>query len=44
VSSGYLIRETGGNLRRNLAMTLAAVITMFVSLAAAGGVLTEKRM
>jgi cell division transport system permease protein len=43
VSSGYLIRETGGNLRRNLAMTLAAVITMFVSLAAAGGVLIMRQ-
>jgi cell division transport system permease protein len=43
VSSGYLIRETGGNLRRNLAMTVAAVITMFVSLAAAGGVLIMRQ-
>ena len=43
MSSGYLIRETGGNLRRNLAMTLAAVITMFVSLAAAGGVLIMRQ-
>jgi cell division transport system permease protein len=39
VSSGYLLRETGGNLRRNLVMTIAAVVTMAVSLAALGGVL-----
>lgn len=43
MSSGYLIRETGGNLRRNLAMTVAAVVTMFVSLAAAGGVLIMRQ-
>ncbi len=39
LSSRYLLRETGGNLRRNLVMTVAAVVTMVVSLAAAGGVL-----
>ncbi|MDA8063159.1 MAG: permease-like cell division protein FtsX, partial [Actinomycetota bacterium] len=43
MSSGYLLRETGGNLRRNLAMTIAAVVTMFVSLAAAGGVLIMRQ-
>ena len=32
VSTGYVIRETGVNLRRNLLMTVAAVITMAVSL------------
>jgi cell division transport system permease protein len=39
ISSRYLMRETGGNLRRNLVMTIAAVVTMVVSLAALGGVL-----
>jgi cell division transport system permease protein len=37
--SRYVVRETGGNLRRNLVMTIAAIITMVVSLAALGGVL-----
>lgn len=32
VSTGYVVRETGVNLRRNLLMTVAAVITMAVSL------------
>jgi cell division transport system permease protein len=39
VSSSYLFRETGGNLRRNLVMTIAAIVTMAVSLAALAGVL-----
>ncbi len=39
LSSRYLLRETGGNLRRNLVMTIAAIVTMVVSLAALGGVL-----
>lgn len=43
VSSGYLVRETAGNLRRNLVMTLAAVITMMVSLAALGSVLIMRQ-
>jgi cell division transport system permease protein len=38
-SPGYLLRETAGNLRRHMVMTLAAVLTMAVSLAALGGVL-----
>jgi cell division transport system permease protein len=38
-ASRYVVRETGGNLRRNLVMTIAAVVTMVVSLAALGGVL-----
>lgn len=42
-SSGYLVRETAGNLRRNLVMTLAAIITMMVSLAAFGSVLIMKQ-
>ncbi len=32
VSTGYVLRETGVNLRRNLVMTAAAILTMFVSL------------
>jgi cell division transport system permease protein len=32
VSARYVVRETGINLRRNLVMTLAAVLTMFVAL------------
>jgi cell division transport system permease protein len=32
VSTGYVVRETAVNLRRNLVMTLAAILTMFVSL------------
>ena len=32
VSSGYVVRETGLNMKRNLLMTTAAVITMMVSL------------
>jgi cell division transport system permease protein len=39
LSSRYLLRETGSNLRRNLVMTIAAIVTMVVSLAALGGVL-----
>jgi len=43
MSSGYIARETAGNLRRNLVMTLAAVLTMAVSLAALGGVLIMRQ-
>ena len=43
LSSGYVLRETGGNLRRNLVMTIAAVITMVVSLSALGGVLIMRQ-
>src|SRR5713226_5073585 len=32
VSSGYVVRETGVNLKRNLVMTVAAIIAMAVSL------------
>jgi cell division transport system permease protein len=39
----YLVRETGGNMRRNLVMTVAAVVTMVVSLAALGGVLIMRQ-
>src|SRR5579872_2379193 len=43
LSSSYVIRETGGNLRRNLMMTLAAVVTMAVSLTALGAVLVMRQ-
>jgi len=43
IASRYLVRETGGNLRRNLVMTVAAVVTMVVSLAALGGVLIMRQ-
>lgn len=43
VSSSYVVRETAGNLRRNLVMTLAAIITMMVSLAAFGSVLIMRQ-
>lgn len=43
LSTRYLLRETGGNLRRNLLMTIAAVLTMVVSLAALGGVLIMRQ-
>lgn len=41
--SSYLLRETGANLRRNVVMTVAAVVTMVVSLAAVGGVLIMRQ-
>jgi cell division transport system permease protein len=43
LSAGYVARETGGNLRRNLLMTLSAVVTMAVSLSALGGVLIMRQ-
>jgi cell division transport system permease protein len=43
LSGGYLVRETGGNLRRNAGMTAAAVIAMAVSLTALGGVLIMRQ-
>ncbi len=43
LSSRYLLRETGDNLRRNVVMTVAAIVTMIVSLAAAGGVLIMRQ-
>jgi cell division transport system permease protein len=43
LSTSYVIRETGGNLRRNLLMTLAAVVTMAVSLTALGAVLVMRQ-
>ena len=41
--SGYVARETAGNLRRNLVMTFSAIITMAVSLSALGGVLIMRQ-
>jgi cell division transport system permease protein len=43
MSSGYVARETASNLRRNLVMTLSAVLTMAVSLSALGGVLIMRQ-
>jgi cell division transport system permease protein len=43
LSSGYLLRETGGNLKRNAGMTGAAIIAMAVSLTALGGVLIMRQ-
>jgi len=43
LSTGYVLRETGSNLRRNLMMTLSAILTMAVSLTALGGVLIMRQ-
>jgi cell division transport system permease protein len=43
ISSGYVARETFGNLRRNLVMTVAAIVTMSVSLSALGVVLIGRQ-
>ena len=43
LSSGYVLRETGGNLRRNAGMTAAAIIAIAVSLTALGGVLIMRQ-
>lgn len=43
LSSSYVARETAGNLRRNLLMTLAAIVTMAVSLTALGAVLVMRQ-
>ncbi len=43
LSASYVVRETGGNLRRNLLMTLAAIVTMAVSLTALGAVLVMRQ-
>jgi Sec-independent protein secretion pathway component TatC len=37
---GYFVREAGSNLRRNMLMTVAAMLTAAVSLLLLGGVLT----
>lgn len=43
LSVDYVARETAGNLRRNLLMTGAAVLTVAISLALVGGVLLLKQ-
>jgi cell division transport system permease protein len=43
VPSPYVLRETGSNLVRNVVMTVAAVVTMAVSLTALGGVLIMRQ-
>ena len=43
ISSGYVVCETIGNLRRNPVMTLSAIVTMAVSLSALGGVLLMRQ-
>ncbi|HET9060532.1 MAG TPA: permease-like cell division protein FtsX [Acidimicrobiales bacterium] len=43
IASTYVFRETGSNLVRNVVMTIAAVITMAVSLSALGGVLVMRQ-
>jgi cell division transport system permease protein len=43
LSIDYVARETAGNLRRNLLMTGAAVLTVAISLALVGGVLLLKQ-
>src|SRR2546430_3655508 len=39
IAPTYAVKETGINLRRNVLMTLAAIVTMTVSLGWVGGVL-----
>jgi cell division transport system permease protein len=41
---GYVLRETGVSLRRNLLMTAAGVLTVAVSLFLFGGVMLLSRM
>ena len=43
VNVGYVLRETGTNLRRNLSMASAALLTVAVSLTLVGGALLVKR-
>src|SRR5205814_1957675 len=43
VSISYIARETGTNLRRNIAMTIAAVLTVAVSLGLVGGALLMRQ-
>jgi cell division transport system permease protein len=43
VPSPYVLRETGSNLVRNIVMTVAAIVTMAVSLTALGGVLIMRQ-
>src|SRR3954465_8428113 len=43
ISASYVIKETGNNLRRNLVMTIGAMLTGAVSLALMGGVLLSRQ-
>jgi cell division transport system permease protein len=43
ISATYVARETGSNLRRNLLMTVSAMITMAVSLSMLGGFLIMRQ-
>src|SRR5581483_7853547 len=43
LSVDYVVRETATNLRRNLLMTVAAVLTVAVSLSLVGGALLLKQ-
>src|SRR3954469_24593090 len=43
ISASYVIKETGNNLRRNLVMTIGAMLTGAVSLALVGGVLLSRQ-
>jgi len=43
IPNPYVLRETGSNLGRNIVMTIAAVVTMAVSLTALGGVLIMRQ-
>lgn len=43
IPSFYVLRETGSNLVRNIVMSVAAVVTMAVSLTAFGGVLIMRQ-
>jgi cell division transport system permease protein len=43
VSTSYVVRETASNLRRNLVMTVAAIVTMCVSLTALAAVLLMRQ-
>ena len=43
ISVDYVVRETASNLRRNLLMTTAAILTVAVSLALVGGALLLKQ-
>ncbi|MGH2628862.1 MAG: permease-like cell division protein FtsX [Anaerolineales bacterium] len=43
ISVDYVMRETAGNLRRNLLMTTAAILTVAVSLSLVGGALLLKQ-
>src|SRR4051812_18965547 len=43
ISGSYVVRETANNLRRNLVMTIGAILTGAVSLALMGGVLLSRQ-